>query len=83
FFSYQTIHWSDCNRTNAWRKSVRFGYHSPTMRPIGRADDNPHRIDMDNILDRKDNIIVRGFRENSGSKASAYTVPASAGRKTA
>ena len=68
FFSYQTIHWSDCNRTNVWRKSVRFGYHSPKMRPIGRADDNPHRIDVDNILERKDSIIVRGFRENLGSE---------------
>lgn len=81
FFSYQTIHWSDCNRTDAWRKSVRFGYHSPKMRPIGRAEDDPWRIDMDNVLDRKDSIIVRGFRENEGAETSAYTVTASAGRK--
>ena len=62
FFSYQTIHWSDCNRTDEWRKSVRFGYHTTAMRPIGRAEDNPHRIDPNNILERNSNIIVSGFR---------------------
>ena len=64
FFSYQTIHWSDCNRTNEWRKSVRFGYHSAALRPIGRAAEDPHRIDMDHILERNNNFIVSGFREN-------------------
>ena len=77
FFNYQTIHWSDCNRTDAWRKSVRFGYHRTDLRPIGRAEDDPHRIDMENILDRKDSIIVAGFRDKEGSETSAYTVPAS------
>jgi ectoine hydroxylase-related dioxygenase (phytanoyl-CoA dioxygenase family) len=81
FFNYQTIHWSDCNRTDAWRKSVRFGYHRTDMRPIGRAENDPHRIDMDNILERKDSIIVQGFRENEGTEVSAYTVPTSAGKK--
>jgi hypothetical protein len=83
FFSYQTIHWSDCNRTDVWRKSVRFGYHTTAMRPIGRAEDDPYRIDMDNVLERKDSIIVSGFRENEGTEQTAYTVPASAGRKPA
>ena len=62
FFSYQVIHWSDCNRTDRWRKSVRFGFHSTAMRPIGRAEDDPHRIDPDNVLERNNNIIVVGFR---------------------
>ena len=77
FFSYQTIHWSDCNRTEEWRKSVRFGYHGTDMRPIGRAEDDPYRIDMENILERKDSIIVSGFRDNEGVETSPYTVPAS------
>ena len=69
FFSYQTIHWSDCNRTDAWRKSVRFGYHSTAMRPLGRAEDDPHRIDLNNVLERNSNIIVAGFRENDAEPA--------------
>ena len=77
FFSYQTIHWSDCNRTDSWRKSVRFGYHSTALRPIGRAEDDPHFIDMNNILDRTDSIIASGFRDNAASSDSPYTVPAS------
>ena len=81
FFSYQTIHWSDCNRTDAWRKSVRFGYHRTDMQPIGRAEDDPHRIDMDNVLERRDNIIVAGFRPNQAGEVSEYTVPTSAGKK--
>ena len=64
FFSYQIIHWSDCNRTDEWRKSVRFGYHSTQMQPVGRAEDDPYRIDPNNILERKDSTIVSGFRMN-------------------
>ena len=64
FFSYQTIHWSDCNRTDAWRKSVRFGYHGTAMRPVGRAPDDQYRIDRGNVLQRHDNIVVAGFRGN-------------------
>ena len=64
FFNYQTIHWSDCNRTDEWRKSVRFGYHSTALRPIGRGEDNPHWIDPERVLDRNSNIIVAGFRDN-------------------
>ena len=64
FFSYQTIHWSDCNRTDAWRKSVRFGYHGTAMRPVGRAADDQYRIDRGNVLQRQDNIVVAGFRGN-------------------
>ena len=37
FFSYYTIHWSNVNRTNQWRKSVHIGYHAPEMRPTGMA----------------------------------------------
>ena len=65
FFSYMAIHWSDCNRTNEWRKAVRFGYHHTDLSPIGRAEDNPHRIDYDNILERNNNTLVAGFRPNS------------------
>lgn len=71
FFNYQTIHWSDCNRTDSWRKSVRFGYHSTQMRPIGRGEDNPHWIDPDNVLGRNNNIIVAGFRENEEEPAAS------------
>ena len=71
FFSYQTIHWSDCNRTDSWRKSVRFGYHSTALRPVGRAEDNPHRIDRDNVLERNNNIVVAGFRDNEMEPAAS------------
>ena len=71
FFSYQTIHWSDCNRTDSWRKSVRFGYHSTELRPVGRAEDNPHRIDQDNVLERNSNIVVAGFRDNEMEPAAS------------
>ena len=81
FFSYQAIHWSNCNRTNSWRKSVRFGSHNATLRPIGRADNDPYRIDMENILDRKDSIIVSGFRSIDGAETSLHTVPKSAAKK--
>lgn len=64
FFNYLTIHWSDCNRTDEWRKAVRFGYHHTDLRPIGRAEDDPHRIDADNVLERNRNTIVVGFRPN-------------------
>lgn len=82
FFSYHTIHWSNCNRTDSWRKSVRFGYHDATLRPIGRAANDAHRIDKDNILDRKDNIIVSGFRNADETETSTNTVPKSAARTT-
>ncbi len=78
FFSYQTIHWSDCNRTDVWRKSVRFGYHSTALQPIGRAEDDPHWIDMENIQERKTNIIVSGFRDNEGTETSDHTIVGSA-----
>ena len=64
FFSYLAIHWSDVNRTDQWRKAVRFGFHSTAMRPVGRAEDDPHRIDYDNILERTNNTVVAGFRSN-------------------
>jgi len=53
FFSYCTIHWSDCNRTDKWRKSVRFGYHSTTMRPVNYDPSTAYN-----------NIIVSGFKTN-------------------
>ena len=53
FFSYYTIHWSDVNRTDEWRKSVRFGYHTPEMRPVGSDPSEPY-----------DNIITGGFKEH-------------------
>ena len=62
FFSYLTIHWSDVNRTDQWRKAVRIGYHDTAMYPVGRAADDPHRIDYDNILPRNNSVIVSGFR---------------------
>jgi phytanoyl-CoA hydroxylase len=42
FFSYYTIHWSDVNRTDQWRKSVRIGYHTPETRPIGKPPEEPN-----------------------------------------
>jgi len=50
---------------------VRFGYHSTAMRPVGRAEDDPHRIDPGNILERSSNIIVAGFRENEEEPAAS------------
>jgi hypothetical protein len=45
FFSYFTVHWSNVNRTDKWRKSVRIGYHAPQMRPIGMDETQPnHKI---------------------------------------
>ena len=64
FFSYMAIHWSDCNRTNDWRKAVRFGYHNTNLRPVGRDKNDPDRIDSNNVLDRNSNTIVAGFRPN-------------------
>jgi len=42
FFSYYTIHWSDVNRTDEWRKSVRIGYHTPDTRPAGIPVNQPN-----------------------------------------
>ena len=53
FFSYCLVHWSEVNRTNEWRRSVRFGYHTPDMRPVGRPPDEVYN-----------NIVVGGFRAN-------------------
>ncbi len=39
-----------------WRTRLSF------PEPVGRAEDNPHRIDYDNILPRNNNVIVAGFR---------------------
>jgi phytanoyl-CoA hydroxylase len=62
FFSYLTIHWSDVNRTDQWRKAVRIGYHDTAMYPVGRAEDDPQRIDYDNLQPRNSNVMVSGFR---------------------
>lgn len=51
FFSYYTIHWSDVNRTDQWRKSVRIGYHTPETRPVGKASEEPNN-----------NLIVAGTK---------------------
>lgn len=56
FFSYCTIHWSDVNRTDAWRRSVRFGYHHPEMRPVGHEAGKPYL-----------NIVASGFKTNPGT----------------
>ncbi|MBI2192796.1 MAG: phytanoyl-CoA dioxygenase family protein [Planctomycetes bacterium] len=50
FFSYYTIHWSDVNRTGHWRRSVRFGYHTPQNRPTGKDPKDPNH-----------NIVAAGF----------------------
>ncbi len=39
------------------------------MRPVGRAEDDPHRIDPGNILPRNDNIVVSGFRPQEEERA--------------
>ena len=64
FFSYCIIHWSNVNRTDKWRRSVRFGYHDSAMRPVGRYDDDPYRIDPNNILEGNTNTIVSGYKTN-------------------
>jgi ectoine hydroxylase-related dioxygenase (phytanoyl-CoA dioxygenase family) len=51
FFSYYTIHWSDVNRTDQWRKSVRIGYHTPETRPVGKSPEEPNN-----------NLIVAGTK---------------------
>jgi phytanoyl-CoA hydroxylase len=53
FFSYCTIHWSDVNRTNQWRKSVRIGYHSSQMRPVGMDATQPNNKLMVGGLKRR------------------------------
>ncbi len=58
FFSYCAIHWSDCNRTDQWRKSIRFGYHTPDMRPINHDPEAPYN-----------NIVVGGFKSNRSSSS--------------
>ena len=40
FFSYLTIHWSQPNRGDNWRKSVRIGYHTPETRPVGKLPED-------------------------------------------
>ena len=52
FFSYCTIHWSNVNQTDQWRKSVRIGYHTPEMRPIGMDTKEPNN-----------KIIVSGLKK--------------------
>ncbi len=32
----------DVNQTDQWRKSVRIGYHTPEMRPIGMDAEEPN-----------------------------------------
>ena len=56
FFSYCIIHWSEVNRTDEWRKAVRFGYHKPEMRPVGRDPEEPYN-----------NIMAGGFKTNPTS----------------
>ena len=53
FFSYNTVHWSNVNRTDQWRRSVRFGYHNAAIRPVGKDVNEPYN-----------NIIVAGYKEN-------------------
>ena len=54
FFSYYTIHWSNVNRIDQWRRSVRFGFHNSEMCPVGKEPEEPYN-----------NIIVAGFKENT------------------
>jgi len=58
FFSYCLIHWSNVNRTNDWRRSVRFGYHKAGMRPVGKAPNEAYN-----------NIIAGGFKTNPNTSA--------------
>ena len=58
FFSYCLIHWSNVNRTNNWRKSVRFGYHKADMRPVNKDLNEPYN-----------NIIAGGFKTNPSATA--------------
>ncbi len=57
FFNYCTIHWSSVNRTKEWRRSIRLGYHHPSMRPVGKDPKEPY-----------DGIIAAGFKEHQKAK---------------
>ena len=52
FFSYYAVHWSNVNRSEEWRRSVRFGYHTPDIYPVGKDRNEPYN-----------NIVAGGFKE--------------------
>ena len=60
FFSYTTIHWSDCNRTDNWRRSVRIGFHEASMRPVGKDPAETYH-----------NTIATGFKSKPEEAAAA------------
>ena len=63
FFSYLAIHWSDMNRTNAWRRSVRIGYHNAAMRPtFVKPTDAYH------------NLVVAGLKRRGEQQRITYQV---------
>ena len=53
FFSYYLVHWSDVNRTEEWRKSVRIGYHTSQTRPIDTPLEMPnHKFIVGGLKER-------------------------------
>ena len=42
FFSYYLIHWSDLNRSDQWRRSVRIGFHNAAMLPVEHDPKTPY-----------------------------------------
>ena len=61
FFSYYLIHWSDINRSTAWRRSVRIGFHAAQMRPVGQDPTDPYN-----------KIIVGGMKARNQEEKLTY-----------
>lgn len=61
FFSYYAIHWSQPNRSDHWRKSVRIGYHTPETRPVGLDPTTPNH-----------NMIVGGLKKRGQEPKLTY-----------
>ena len=62
-FSYLTIHWSDMDRTDKWRRSVRIGYHEASMRPVFVKPTEPYN-----------NFVVAGLKPRGEQTQITYKV---------
>ena len=63
FFSYLAIHWSDMNRTDRWRRSVRIGYHDAALRPVFVKPEEPYN-----------NFMVAGLKPRGEQSRVTYKV---------
>ena len=63
FFSYLTIHWSDMNTTDRWRRSVRIGFHDAAMRPTFVEPTEPYN-----------NFVVSGLKRRGKQAGLTYKV---------